>query len=62
MRPGGYVVIHDIRHVREYASDLSRIGLIEVARVGSPVLKITLALITFGSLRPDIVTARKPAA
>jgi SAM-dependent methyltransferase len=60
LRPGGRVVIHDIRHVGDYAADLSRGGLIDVARVGSLPKRILLLLITFGSLRPDIVTAHKP--
>ena len=60
LRPGGRVVIHDIRHVNEYASELKRRGLSGVARIGSPLFRFVLMLITFGSLRPDIVTARKP--
>ena len=60
LRPGGRVVIHDIRHVREYASNLSRHGLLDVTCVGSKILRIFLVLCTFGSLRPDIVTARAP--
>ena len=56
LRPGGRVVIQDIRHVREYASNL-----LDVTCVGSRVLRIFLVLCTFGSLRPDIVTARAPA-
>lgn len=59
LRPGGRVVIHDIRHVTDYASELSTRGLVDVARIGSPLLRIVLLLITFGSLRPDVVTARK---
>ena len=60
LRPGGRVVIHDIRHVSDYAAELSEKGLTEVTRIGSPLLRFALMLITFGSLRPDIVTARKP--
>lgn len=62
LKPGGRVVIHDIRYVGDYASALTRHGLTDVTRVGSTFTRIALFLITFGSLRPDIVTARNPAA
>ena len=61
LRPGGRVVIEYIRYVRKYASALAEHGLTDVRRVGSRTARIFLFLITFGSLRPDIVTARKPA-
>ena len=56
----GRVVIEDIRHIREYASELAKQGLMDVARVGSKFARILLFVATFGSLRPDILTARKP--
>jgi ubiquinone/menaquinone biosynthesis C-methylase UbiE len=62
LAPGGRVVIHDIRHVGDYASALTKHGLTDVHRVGSKVGQLFLLLMTFGSLRPDIVTATKPAA
>ena len=62
LKPGGHVVIHDIRYVGDYAAALKRRGLIDVTRVGSKLARIVLFLTTFGSLRPDIVTARAPAA
>ncbi len=62
LKPGGHVVIHDIRYVHDYAAALEKHGLIDVTRVGSKLARIVLVLITFGSLRPDIVTARAAAA
>lgn len=61
LKPGGRVVLHDIRYVGDYAAALRKRGLTEVTRVGSTAARILLFLITFGSLRPDIVTARSPA-
>lgn len=62
LKPGGHVVIHDIRHTNEYASALANHGLIDVAHAGSRFMQVLLLLITFGSLRPDIITARSPGA
>ena len=62
LKPEGHVVLHDIRFVGDYASSPARHGLKDVECVGSRLAKIVLLLITFGSLRPDIVTARRPAA
>lgn len=61
LKPGGHIVIHDIRHAGEYASGLAGSGLTDVRRVGSRFARILLLLLTFGSLRPDIVTATRPA-
>jgi ubiquinone/menaquinone biosynthesis C-methylase UbiE len=60
LKPGGRVVIHDIRHVGDYASDLAGHGLADVTCIGSKVTRLVLFVATFGSLRPDILTARKP--
>jgi hypothetical protein len=56
----GRVLIHDIRHVREYGTALAGQGLTDVTYVGSRAIRVMGALLTFGSLRPDIVTARYP--
>src|SRR5262249_3645510 len=50
LKPGGRVVIHDIRHAGEYAAALSAGGLTEVACVGSRAGKVLLFLMTLGSL------------
>ena len=62
LKPGGRLVIHDIRHVGEYAEELSKLGLTRLQRRGSKAARILLFLLTWGSLRPDILTAEKPAA
>ena len=59
LKPGGRLMIHDIRHVGEYAADLQQLGLTDVKRIGSVVQRIFLFVVTFGSLRPDILTARR---
>jgi arsenite methyltransferase len=60
LKPGGYVVIDDIRHLTEYASAFTRCGIVNVRRSGSLVMCYFLAVITFGSLRPGVLIARKP--
>ncbi len=62
LKPGGRLMIHDIRHVREYAEDLAKLGLTRLERRGSKATQVFLLLLTWGSLRPDILTAEKPAA
>jgi arsenite methyltransferase len=60
LAPGGRLLIDDIRHLREYEAVLRSRGLTDVTQIGSPVLSIFLALLTWGSLRPGILLARKP--
>jgi SAM-dependent methyltransferase len=60
LRPGGRLVIHDIRHVSDYTEDLAKLGLVRLERQGSKAAQIFLLLMTWGSLRPDILTAKKP--
>lgn len=59
LKPGGRVVIGDLRHTREYAAILARCGLVDVShRVGW--LALPALLLTFGSVRPATVTGRRP--
>lgn len=59
LRPGGRLLIHDIRHIPAYAADLAPHGLTDLQRVGSPLMRLFLMVVTFGSLRPDILMAKK---
>ncbi len=59
LAPGGQALIDDIRHVGEYASTLASSGCRDVRRVDSRVAAAFLALVTWGSLRPGTLVARK---
>jgi SAM-dependent methyltransferase len=59
LKPGGRVVLADLRHTRQYAAILSRCGLVDMRhRVGW--FGVPAMLLTFGSVRPATVTGRKP--
>lgn len=57
LRPGGTILLADIRHLGEYADALRGRGL-KAGVEGSAVGRGLLGLITFGSLRPGLVRAR----
>jgi arsenite methyltransferase len=59
LKPGGHVLIDDIRHIGEYADLFARAGCADVRRYGSRVLAALLAVLTFGSLCPGILVVRK---
>jgi arsenite methyltransferase len=59
LKPGGHVLIDDIRHIGEYAALFSRVGCRDVRRYGSPVVAALLAVLTFGSLCPGTLVVRK---
>jgi SAM-dependent methyltransferase len=59
LKPGGRVVIADIRHTAEYAEELRRNGFPEIKETGSQISAILLKILTFGSLQPGTVTAQK---
>jgi ubiquinone/menaquinone biosynthesis C-methylase UbiE len=59
LKPGGRVLIDDIRHGSEYAAELERAGCGDVRRLDSRATSAFLAAFTFGSLRPATLLARK---
>jgi ubiquinone/menaquinone biosynthesis C-methylase UbiE len=59
LKPGGRALIDDIRHGSEYAAELARAGCGDVRRLDSRAGSAFLALVTFGSLRPATLLARK---
>jgi SAM-dependent methyltransferase len=59
LKPGGCVLIDDIRHGSEYAAELKRSGCGEVRRLDSRIGSALLAALTFGSLRAATLLARK---
>jgi ubiquinone/menaquinone biosynthesis C-methylase UbiE len=58
LKPGGRVLIVDIRHTTQYASALRDAGLPD-ARYHKGALSYVLTVITFGSLRPGLVIAQR---
>jgi ubiquinone/menaquinone biosynthesis C-methylase UbiE len=61
LRPGGQVVIEDIRHLHEYARVFAQSGCRDLRRAGSLLSFVFFTLVSFGSLRPATLLVRKPA-
>jgi arsenite methyltransferase len=61
LKPGGQVVINDIRHSNEYAANLRGSGLLDVERVGSAFARWIWGTLSFGRASPATLRARKPA-
>ena len=61
LAPGGRALIRDIRHLNDYRAALASRGITDVRSVDSRLMTIFLAVVTFGSLRPGTLLARKPA-
>ena len=59
LKPGGQVLLDDIRHLGEYERALRSGGFVEVRRTSGWLASLVLTLVTFGSLRPGVVQARK---
>ena len=58
LRPGGTILLADIRHIGEYADVLRRQGL-DAKVEGSAIGRTFLGMLTFGALRPGMVRARR---
>ncbi|MEP6993194.1 MAG: class I SAM-dependent methyltransferase [Acidobacteriota bacterium] len=61
LAPGGRALVRDIRHLDNYAAAFAAQGVTDIRRMGSRVATFLLAIITFGSLRPGTLLARKTA-
>jgi arsenite methyltransferase len=59
LAPSGQVLIDDIRHIREYEAELRSRNLTDIRRLGNPFLEAFLTVLTWGSLRPGVLMARK---
>jgi len=62
LKPGGRLLIGDVRHTGRYAQVLRQSGLEEVRRSPASVPSLLIAAITLGFAYPATVRARKPAA
>jgi arsenite methyltransferase len=62
LRPGGNVVINDIKYTGDYARELAASGLVEAKRIAAGWVTWLVMAITWGGVRPFRVTARKPVA
>jgi ubiquinone/menaquinone biosynthesis C-methylase UbiE len=60
LRPGGRVLIADIRHLGQYRDRLAKGGLTDLRRTDPVWRSLLLTLTTFGSLRPFVLVGRKP--
>ena len=61
LAPGGRALLRDIRHLGDSRAALASHGVSDVHSLDSRLMTVFLALVTFGSLRPGTLLARKPA-
>ena len=59
LKPGGKVLIDDIRHHEEYRTILSQRDCVEIRRLDAPLFSWFLAILSMGSLQPAALLARK---
>jgi ubiquinone/menaquinone biosynthesis C-methylase UbiE len=62
LKPGGRLLLGDVRHTGRYAQVLRESGLVDVRRSPESVPSLLIAAISFGFAYPATVGARKPAA
>jgi SAM-dependent methyltransferase len=62
LKPGGYIVLADIRHDSEYAAQFARCGLSDIRRADSRWKGTVLGVITFGGFHPATLVVRKEIA
>ena len=62
LKPGGRLLIGDVRHTGRYAQVLRQSGLEDVRRSPASVSSLLIAAMTLGFAYPANVRARKPAA
>jgi hypothetical protein len=61
LKPGGAVLIVDIRHLRQYAAALRAGGCGDARRASADFGTIVLMIITLGAVRAGTLIARKDA-
>lgn len=59
LKPGGHVVIDDIRHTSAYVRQLRSRGVPDARRVDARWPAVLLGILTWGSLRPGVVVGRR---
>jgi protein-L-isoaspartate O-methyltransferase len=59
LKPGGRILIVDIRHSSQYVAALRRAGVSEVLRIGSVLIAVVVSILTLGSLYPATLLGRK---
>jgi arsenite methyltransferase len=60
LAPGGRALIRDIRHLDDYRGILAARGVSDIRALDSRLMMLFLAVVTFGSLRPGTLLARRP--